>query len=140
MSPSITSTLAFHSCITLSPNTRSKGNEKYKEEEEEKLHYTTLNYKIENENYPKLCISSTLEPRGVFIATREGGPGGQPLAQNATAKMWPRPRFRGHMMAARAALRAARCLVCPLSGDVPNFWFLAPDFNESALLGQWLNM
>jgi len=35
--PSITSTLAFHSCFTLSPNTRSKENEKYKEEEEEKL-------------------------------------------------------------------------------------------------------
>ena len=35
LSSSITSTLAFHSCITLSPNTRSKINEKYKEEEEE---------------------------------------------------------------------------------------------------------
>ena len=30
LSPSIARTLAFHSCITLSPNTRSKRNEKYK--------------------------------------------------------------------------------------------------------------
>ena len=35
LSPSITSTLAFQTCITLSPITRSKTNEKYKEEEEE---------------------------------------------------------------------------------------------------------
>ena len=43
LSPSITSTLAFQSCITLSPNTRSKRNEEYKEEEERtKLHYPKL--------------------------------------------------------------------------------------------------
>ena len=37
LSPSITSTLTFHSCITLSPITRSKRNKKYKEKEEEEL-------------------------------------------------------------------------------------------------------
>ena len=37
LSPSIISTLAFHSCITLSPNTRSKISGKYKEEGKEKL-------------------------------------------------------------------------------------------------------
>ena len=37
LSPSITSTLAFHPCITLFPITRSARNEKYKEEEEEEL-------------------------------------------------------------------------------------------------------
>ena len=35
LSPSITSTLAFQACTTLSPITRSTRNEKYKEEEEE---------------------------------------------------------------------------------------------------------
>ena len=34
LSPSIISTLTFHQCTTLSPITRSKRNEKYKEEEE----------------------------------------------------------------------------------------------------------
>ena len=36
-------------------------------------------------NYPKLCLYSILEPRGVFIATREEGAREQTLAQNATA-------------------------------------------------------
>ena len=44
------------------------------------------------------------------------------------------------MMAARAALRAARGPVCPLSGSVPGFGFAAPGFDELALLGQWLFM
>ena len=35
LSPSITSTLAFQPCTTLSPITRSKRNKKYKEKEEE---------------------------------------------------------------------------------------------------------
>ena len=35
LSPSITSTLTFHPCTTLSPIIRSKRNEKYKEKEEE---------------------------------------------------------------------------------------------------------
>ena len=36
-SPSITNTLTFQLCTTLSPITRSKRNRKYKEEEEEEL-------------------------------------------------------------------------------------------------------
>ena len=35
LSPSLTSTLTFQTCITLFPITRSKRNEKYKEKEEE---------------------------------------------------------------------------------------------------------
>ena len=105
--------------------------ENTREEEEEKLHYTTLNYKMENENYPKPCISPTLEPRGVFIGTREEG------GQLETAGQ-KHGRSRGHTGAARAALRAARGPVCPLSGSVPCFDFAAPGFDESALLGQWL--
>jgi len=54
------------------------------------------------------------------------------------AKKRPRPRFRGLTGAARAVLRAARGPVCPLSGPMPGFGFAAPDFDESALLGQWL--
>ena len=74
----------------------------------------------------------TLEPRGVFIATKEEGGQGTGLGPK-------RGQGRGHTGAARAALRAARCLVCPLSGDVPGFYFAAPDFDRISLLGQWLS-
>ena len=37
LSPSMSITLTFYPCTTLSPITRSKRNEKYKEEEEEEL-------------------------------------------------------------------------------------------------------
>ena len=50
--------------------------ENTKEEEEEKLHDTTLNYKMENENYPKPYIFPTLEPQGGFYRHQgRGGPG-----------------------------------------------------------------
>ena len=76
----------------------------------------------------KLCMSLLKNPMGVFIATREErgkgtGPGpkrGWGRGRTA-AKTRPRPRFRGHTVAARAALRAARCPVGPLSGDVASF-------------------
>ena len=103
--------------------------ENTREEEEEKLHYTTLNYKMKKKNYPKPCISSTLDPKGVFIGTR--GTGGQ--GTNPGPK-----RGRGHTGAARAALQVARGPVCLLPVPVPGFWFTAPGFDESALLGQWL--
>ena len=70
---------------------------------------------------------------GVFIATRkEGGQGTGPGPK--------RGRGRGPTGAARAALRAARGLVCSLSGPVPSFFFAAPGFDKSAPLGQWLFM
>ena len=53
------------------------------------------------------------DPRGVFIGTR--GKGGQ--LEKAGQK---HGRSRAHM-AARAALRVARCPVCPLSGSGPSF-------------------
>ena len=62
-------------------------------------------------------------PRGVFIGSSEEGAWGQTLAQNV------QPRKRG---------LAARGPVYLLSVLVPSFWFAAPDFDESALLGQWL--
>ena len=60
-----------------------KQNEKYNWEEELKLHYTTLNYKMKILNYPKPCISPAESPKGVFIGTREGGQGDNP---------WPEAR------------------------------------------------
>jgi len=57
LSPFITSTLAFYSVSLTLLLQDLKQNEKYKEEEEEKLNYTTLYYKMKNENYPKPCIS-----------------------------------------------------------------------------------
>ena len=59
----------------------------------------------------KLCIYPTLEPRGVFIATREEGAREQTLAQNATAAAtikWP-----------RAVLSVPCQLLCPVSGLQP---------------------
>ena len=107
--------------------------ENTREEEEEKLHYTTLNYKMEMKLLLKLCISLLWNPRGVFIATREErGQGTGPGPK--------RGRGRGHTGAARAMLRAARGPVCPLSGSVPGFGFVAPGFDESAPLGQWLSL
>ena len=71
-------------------------------------------------NYPKLCISSTLEPQGgIYRHQGNRGPGDKP---------WPE--------AARAALRAARGPVCVLSVPVPGFGFAAPGFDEISLLGQ----
>ena len=121
--------------------------ENTREEEEEKLHYTTLNYKMEMKLLLKLCIYPTLEPQGVFIATREEG--GQETGPGpkcgrgrgcTAAETRPRPRFRGPTRAARAALRAARGPVCPLSGPVPGFWFAAPGFDKISSLGQWLSL
>ena len=86
----------------------------------------------------KHCISPNSRTQGVFIGTREErGQGTNPglkYGRDRTRTAAPRPRFHGHTVAPRAALRAARCLVCPLSGSVPDFWFLAPGFDESALL------
>ena len=98
-------------------------------------------------NYPKLCIYlPSKNPRGVFIGTsKEGGQGTNPGPKHGrsrgrtTAKTRPRPRFRGPLVAARVALRAARGPFCLLSGPVPGFVFAAPGFNEISLLGQWLS-
>ena len=116
------------------------------EEEEEKLHYTTLNYKMKMKLLLKLCIYSTLEPKGVFIGTREeGGQGTNPgpkrraRRDRTAAETRPKPHFRGHQVVARAALRVARSLVCPLSVPEPGFGFAAPGFDEISLLGQWLS-
>ena len=104
-----------------------------REEEEEKLHYTALNYKMEMKLLLKLSISLLKNPRGVFIATREEeGQGTGPGPK--------RGRGRGHTRVARAALRAARGSVCPLSGPVPDFVFVAPDFHRISSLGQWLSL
>ena len=77
--------------------------ENTREEEEEKLHKTTLNYKMEKENYPKPCISLTLKLRGVFINTRRTGARGQTLA---------RPRQYGRKNAAIPERRVQRSLLC----------------------------
>ena len=140
MSPSITSTLAFYSCITLSPNTRSIRNENRREEEEEKLHYTSLNYKIEMKLLLKLCISQTLEPQGGFYSHQgRGGPGDKPWPKTQSQKRSP-----GHVFAAILGPRARRFElrgpVCPLSGPVPGFWFTASDFDRISSLGQWLSL
>ena len=130
MSLSITSTLAFQVCTTLSlPITRSKINGKYKGERRRK---TTLNYpKLPNgnETTPKTLHIQLRNPRGVFIGAK--GTGGQ--GTNPGPKRRAR---RGHSGAAHAVLRAARGPVCPLSGPGAGFWFCAPGFDESALLGQ----
>ena len=49
---------------TLSPYYKIYKMENTREEEEEKLHYTTLNYKMKIKLLLKLCISSILEPKG----------------------------------------------------------------------------
>ena len=98
-----------------------------REEEEEKPHYTTLNYKIKNENYPKPCISLTLEPKGVFIATR-----GQTLARSGAraAAVWPWKRIYGRVSAAigwpgarrfepHTVLSAPYQFLVPISGFAP---------------------
>ena len=93
----------------------------------------------------KLCISFTLEnPKGIYRHQGYEGPGDRSGPKRRArrgrraAETRPKPRFRGHSMAARAALRATRGPVCVLSVPVPGFVFAAPDFDESALLGQWL--
>ena len=56
----------------------------------------------------------TEEPRGVFIGTREeGGQGTNPGPKSGAR--------RGHVVAAHAALRAARSLFCLLSVSGPGF-------------------
>ena len=80
-------------------------------------------------NYPKFCISSTLEPKGgIYSHQRRGG--------QETGPGPKRGRGRGHTRAARGALRAARGPVCPLSSLVPGFVFAAPDFHRISSLGQ----
>ena len=80
---------------------------------------------------PKTLHIQLWNPRGVFIGTREeGGQGTNPSPK--------RRARRGPLVAARAALRAARGPFGPLSDSAPGFWFLAPGFDESAPLGQWL--
>ena len=76
-----------------------------------------------NSVYPQLR-----NPRGVFIGAKgTGGQGTNPGPKydrgrgRTAAKTRPKPHFRGHNVAARAALRAARCLFCPLSAPVPGF-------------------
>ena len=100
---------------------------------------------MENENYPKPCISLLWNPRGVFIGIRgTGGQGTNPGPKRRAPRPYGRgnaawPAFRGPLVAARAALRAARDPFGPLLDSAPDFWFLAPGFDESALLGQWLS-
>ena len=53
---------------------------------------TTLNYKMENENYPKPCISPNYGTQEGIYSHQGRGPGGQPLAQNAGAAASVRPR------------------------------------------------
>ena len=84
-------------------------------------------------------------PTGVFIDTRAtGGQGTDPGPKRAArrgrtaAETRLGPRFRGPLVAARVALRAARGPFCLLSGPVPGFVFAAPGFDKSAPLGQWL--
>ena len=65
LSPSITSTLASqHVPLSLSLIQDLQEMKNTREEEEEKLHYTTLNYKMKMKLLLKLCISPTLESRG----------------------------------------------------------------------------
>ena len=83
-------------------------------------------------NYPKLCVSPTLEPRGVFIVTREEeGQGTNPGPKHGAR--------RGPVVAARVALRAARSPFCLLSVSSPGFVFAASGFDRISLLGQWLS-
>ena len=68
--------------------------ENIREEEEEKLYYTTLNYKMEMKTTLKHCISSALKPPWVFIGTRGKG------SQGAN----PGPKYgRGRTRTAQAA-------------------------------------
>ena len=81
--------------VPLSPYYKIYKMENTREEEEEKLHNTTLNYKMKMKLLLKLCISPSLEPQGIFIAIREeGGQGTSPGPK----------RGRGHKVAARGAL------------------------------------
>ena len=84
---------------------------------------------------------------GDFIGIREeGGAGDKPWpeaahsswpygSRNAAWAAFPRP-LGGR---ARGASSRARGPFGPLSDSAPGFWFLALDFDESALLGQWLS-
>ena len=81
---------------------------------------------------PKLCISPSLEPQGVFIGTREEGARGQTLAQNAAAAAAVLPRKRGQTRVSAAIKwpRAAYCAVfsCPPVGWMSLFWVLGLRF------------
>ena len=70
---------------------------------------------------PKTLHIPSLEPRGVFIATREeGGQGTGPGPKRGrghgrtAAKTRPGPRFRGHTAEAPAAFWARACPLAPL--------------------------
>ena len=74
---------------------------------------------------PKTCISSTLEPQGVFIGAKgTGGQGTNPGPKRrarhgrTAAKTRPRPRFCGRMGAAAPAFGPG------LSTWPPSPWFL----------------
>ena len=82
----------------------------------------------------KLCISPTPDPRGVFIATREGGARLEQLAKilglAAAATVRPRPALLGRGSVAsmgrrawrfepRAVLSVSFQFLCPLSGFQP---------------------
>ena len=96
-----------------------------REEEEEKLHYTTLNYKMEMKTTPKTLHIFALKPwGGIYSHQGRGGQGTGPSPK--------RGRGRGRT-AARAALRAARGPVCPMSGPVPVFGLQPLVLTDSAL-------
>ena len=118
-----------------------KQNGKYNGEEE-KLHYTILNYKIKVELLLTLP-PSFWNPRGVFIGIRRtGGQGtGRDPKRRArrgriAAETRQKRRFRGCPCAARAAPPVVRCLVVALSDKVVGFWFGAPGFDRTSSLGQ----
>ena len=70
---------------------------------------------------PKTLYIFNSRTQGVFIATREeGGQGTNPGPK--------RGRSRGHKVAARAALRAARCLFCPPVSSCARFLVSNPWF------------
>ena len=73
--------------------------ENTKEEEEEQLNYTTLNYNKNKKTTLTLCISPSEEPQwGIYRHQGKGGKGDNP---------WPKarraPRLYGHGNAAKAA-------------------------------------
>ena len=90
--------------------------ENTREEEEEKLHYNTLNYKMEMKTTLKLCISSLGNPRGVFIATREeGGQGTNPGPKRRARRGRMAAETRPSSGRARGALSRAQSFLSPVS-------------------------
>ena len=81
----------------------------------------------------KLAYPRSGTPGGVFIGIREtGGQGTNPGTKRrerrgrTAAETRLGPRFCSPLVAACAALRAARGPVCPLSGSAPDFLVLGP--------------